>query len=335
MSKQILTLAVLILASHAGASTLFEDDTVLEVSLIGPLSSLIHKKESRAEMPFVLRVSNVEHSIKLRVRGNSRIKLCNFPPLRIRFSADDTAESVFSGQDKLKLVTHCRLRDSNETNALEEYAAYRIFNLISDVGYKVRLLHITYTDTDGHTEDNSFDRYGFLIESASELADRVGGQAAHVAGVTLSSLDEHQAATVFIFQYLISNSDWSLVTAIGDDTCCHNGDLFDIGSYRYYVPYDFDLSGLVNTRYAKKSPLLRKANVRRRRYGGHCISAEALRGALVAIKARRIDILDVIRQLPGLSQKDIEETVAYLDKFFVRASDEDELLQLFEDRCVS
>ena len=38
MSKKILTLAVLILASHAGASTLFEDDVVLEVSLIGPLS---------------------------------------------------------------------------------------------------------------------------------------------------------------------------------------------------------------------------------------------------------------------------------------------------------
>ena len=335
MSKKILTLAALILASHAGASTLFEDDTVLEVNLVGPLSSLVDKKERRAEMPFILRVNNVEHSIKLRVRGNSRIKLCNFPPLRIRFAADDTAESVFAGQDKLKLVTHCRLRDSNQTNTLEEYAAYRIFNLISDVCYEVRLLHITYTDTDGHTEDNSFDRYGFLIESASELADRVGGQAAHVAGVTLGSLDEHQAATVFIFQYLISNTDWSLVTAIGDDTCCHNGDLFDIGSNRYYVPYDFDLSGLVNTRYAKNSPLLRKANVRRRRYGGFCISAAALRGALVAIKARRIDILDVIRQLPGLSQNDIETAVMYLDKFFVRANDEDKLLQLFEDRCIS
>lgn len=335
MSKKILTLALLVFASHASASTLFEDDAVLEANLIGPLSSLIDKKERRVEMPFILRVNEVEHSIKLRVRGKSRIRLCNFPPLRIRFSADDTAESVFAGQDKLKLVTHCRLRDSNQTNTLEEYAAYRIFNLISDVGYKVRLLHITYTDTGGHTGDNSFDRYGFLIESESELADRVGGQPAHVAGVTLGSLDEHQAATVFIFQYLISNTDWSLVAAVGDDTCCHNGDLFDIGSFRYYVPYDFDLSGLVNTRYAKNSPLLRKANVRRRRYGGHCVSSEALRGALVAIKARRVDILDVIRQLPGLSQKDIEETVNYLDKFFVQANDEDKLLQLFEERCIS
>jgi hypothetical protein len=241
MSKKILILTVLIPASHAGASTLFEDDTVLEVSLVGPLGSLIRKKESCAEIPFILRVDNVEHSIKLRVRGNSRIKVCNFPPLRLRFSADDTAESVFAGQDKLKLVTHCRLRDSNQTNTLEEYAAYRIFNLISDVGYKVRLLHITYTDTDGHTEDNSFDRYGFLIESESELADRVGGQPAHVDGVTLASLDKRQAAIV----------------------------------------------------------------------------------------------LGVIRQVPGLSQKGIEETVEYLDKFFVQANDEDKLLQSFEDRCIS
>lgn len=335
MTGRLLILAFLVFTSKTSASTLFDDDTVLEVGLVGPLSSLVDKKERRVEMPFILRVNNVEHSIRLRVRGNSRIKLCSFPPLRIRISADDTGESVFAGQNKLKLVTHCRLRDSNQTNTLEEYAAYRIFNLISGVGYKVRLLHITYTDTDGRSGDNSYDRYGFLIESASELEDRVGGQAVHVAGVTLGSLDKHQAATVFIFQYLIANSDWSLVTAVGEDTCCHNGDLFDIGSFRYYVPYDFDLSGLVNTRYARNNPLLRQAKVRQRRYRGHCISADALRGALVAIKARRVDILGVIRQLPGLSQKDIEGTVEYLDKFFVRAEDEHKLLQMFEDRCVS
>jgi hypothetical protein len=335
VTSNLLILAVLVFTFQTRASTLFEDDTVLEVNLVGPLSSLVDKKERRAEMPFILRANDVEHSIKLRVRGNSRIKLCNFPPLRIRFSADDTAESVFASQNKLKLVTHCRLRDSNQTNTLEEYAAYRIFNLVSDVGYKVRLLHITYTDTDEHSRDNSFERYGFLIESESELADRVGGQPAHVDGVTLASLDKRQAATVFIFQYLIANTDWSLAAGPGKDTCCHNGDLVDIGSYRYYVPYDFDLSGLVNTRYARKSPLLRSAKVRQRRYGGHCISAEALRGALVAINARRVDILGVIRQVPGLFQKDIEETVEYLDKFFVQAEDDDKLLQTFEDRCIS
>ncbi len=332
MTSNLLILALLVFTTKTSASALFEDDTVLEVNLVGPL---VDKKERRAEMPFILRVNDVDHSIKLRVRGNSRIKLCNFPPLRIRFSSDDTGESIFASQDKLKLVTHCRLRDSNQTNTLEEYAAYRIFNLISDVGYKVRLLHITYTDTDGHGEDNSFERYGFLIESESELADRVGGQPAHVDGVTLASLDKHQAAIVFIFQYLIANTDWSLAAGPGKDTCCHNGDLVDIGSFRYYVPYDFDLSGLVNTRYARKSPLLRSAKVRQRQYGGHCISTEVLKDSLAAIKVRRVDILDVIRQLPGLSQKEIEETVAFLDKFFVKANDEGKLLKLFAARCVS
>ncbi len=335
MSKSILALAALLLASHTSAETLFDDDTVLEAALTGPLSSLIKKREKREEMPFILRVSNVEHAIMLSARGNSRLKVCSFPPLRIRFSADDTAETLFTGQEKLKLVTHCRMHDSNQTDVLEEYAAYRILNLISDVSYKVRLLHITYTDTDRHGEDNSFDRYGFVIESASELANRTGGQPAHVAGVTLSSLDEHQAATVFIFQYLIANADWSLVSAEGDDTCCHNGDLFDIGSSRYYVPYDFDLSGLVNARYAKKNPLLRNTKVRQRRYGGYCISTEVLKDALAAIKVRRADILGVIHELPGLSGKDVEETVEYLDKFFVRADDEGKLLQMFEDRCIS
>lgn len=244
--------------------------------------------------------------------------MCHFPPLRLNFAVGDTAQSIFEDQDKLKLVTHCREGDSAQLDALQEYAAYRIFNLISDVSYKVRLLHITYTDTDGRLKENTFNRYGFLIESASALANRVGGKPAHVTGVSLSSLDSQQAATVYIFQYLIGNTDWSLVTADGDDACCHNGDLFHIGSVAYLVPYDFDLSGLVNARYAQPDPSLRISRVTQRRYRGYCVSSDSLKDALTAIKARRVDILDVIRQLPGVSRKEIEATAKYLDQFFVR-----------------
>jgi hypothetical protein len=198
----------------------------------------------------------------------------------------------------------------------------------------VRLLHITYTDTDGRLKEDTFERYGFLIESASALADRVGGQPVHVTGVTLSSLDSQQAATVFVYQYLIGNTDWSLVTADEDDTCCHNGDLFDIGSGRYYVPYDFDLSGLVNARYARPNPSLRISNVRKRLYRGYCISTDSVEKALSAIKAQKVDILGLIRQLPGLSQKDIDGTMKYVEQFFARTDDVDKTVQSFDRACL-
>lgn len=331
---KLITFVLLVHVSHASASSLFEDNTVLEVNLTGPISSLFDDVNSNKQLPFVLRTNDLEHTIKVRVRGKSRRRVCTFPPLRLNFKVNDTAQSIMEGQDKLKLVTHCRENKSAESDILQEYAAYRIFNLVSDVGYRVRLLRITYTDTDGGFKESVFDRYGFLIESESELGDRVGGQPAHVTGVSLRSLDSKQAATVFVFQYLIGNTDWSLVTADDDDTCCHNGDLFDIGSVRYYVPYDFDLAGLVNARYARPDPSLRISRVTQRLYRGYCISTDALKDALSTIKARRVDILDVIRQLPGLSLKEIVATIIYLEQFFVRADDENKIVQSFERRCL-
>ena len=327
-------MVILAVVSPASASSLFEDDAVLEVNLSGPLSSLFEEKDARRELPFLLRANDIEHSIMVRIRGKSRRRVCSFPPLRFNFAAGDTAQSIFKGQDKIKFVTQCRGQGSAQSDVLQEYAAYRIFSLISEFSYKVRLLHITYTDTEGRPEENTFDHYGFLIESSSELADRVGGQLAHETGVSLRSLDSKQAANVFIFQYLIGNTDWSLVTADEDDSCCHNGDLFDIGSARYYVPYDFDRSGLVNARYARPDPSLRISRVTQRLYRGFCISTDALRDALSAIKARRADILGVISQLPVLSQKDIKATTKYLERFFVQANDEDKIVHLFERKCL-
>ena len=333
--SKLLIMVLLTAVSHANASSLFEDDTVLEVSLSGPLSSLLEDMDDRRELPFLLRVNDVEHSINVRVRGKSRKRVCSFPPLRLNFVAGETTQSIFfEGQDKLKLVSHCQENDAAQVNTLQEYAAYRIFNLMSDVSYKIRLLRIAYTDTDGRLNQNSFDRYGFVIESASGLADRVGGQPVHVAGVSLESLDIQQVATVYIFEYLIGNTDWSLVTADEDETCCHNGDLFDIGPNRYYVPYDFDLSGLVNARYARPDPSLRISRVTKRLYRGFCLPTDALKDALSVITAQRIDILDVIRQLPGLSEKEVEATTKYLDQFFDRAKNVDKIVQSFERQCL-
>ncbi len=325
---------MLTLACQAGASPLFEGSEVLAIDLSGPIDTLIETKAKRDELVFSLRVDDVEHPIKVRVRGNSRLRVCDFPPLRLNFSKEHSDLTVFAGQDKLKLVTHCKDDAAADANLLEEYAAYKIFNLITDVGYRVRLVKVTYHDTDEHSKEKTFVRSGFLIESASELAARVGGDIVDVAGISLGSLNTQQAAAVFVFQYLIGNTDWSLVAAETEQTCCHNGDLFDIGSDRYYVPYDFDLSGLVNASYARPDPALRISRVTKRLYRGYCISTDAVENALKDITARRASILDVIHQLPGLPQKEVDAKTRYLEQFFARASNEQKTVRLFERKCL-
>ena len=234
--RNLLPFALLSVAAHVGASPLFDDNAVIDVELTGPIESLIRKKDDRTEQLFVLKASGVEQHVQVRVRGKSRLRICKFPPLRLNFSDSDTEQTVFAGQDKIKLVTHCRSNDASQVDALQEYATYRIFNIISDISYRVRLLHITYRDTDERRKDEVLERYGFLLESDHELAARVGGHPVNVTGISLRSLDEDHAAAVYIFQYLIGNTDWSFVMADGDDVCCHNGDILDIDSKRYYAP---------------------------------------------------------------------------------------------------
>ena len=333
-AQKLLALVLLALAYPVNASTLFEDDAVLAINLTGPFSTLIEAKESREELPFVLSADGVEHQIKLRVRGQSRLRVCDAPPLRLKFVKSSTKDTVFAGQHKLKLVTHCHDSDRAQTNILQEYSAYKMFSVISDVGYKVRLVSINYIDTEKRLKSDSIVRYGFLIESAPELADRIGGQRVKIPAVTLGSLDNQQAAEVFVFHYMIGNTDWSLVAAEGSEECCHNTHLFDIDSQRFIVPYDFDLSGLVNARYARPDPSLGTKRVTVRRYRGYCISPDALSDATSAIAERRDDILDVIRQVPGLVEKDIKTMDKYLNQFFDKANDVDKLVKSFERRCL-
>jgi len=318
----------------AEAAPLFDDDKVVDIELIGPVYSLIKPMEKREEMPFVLRANGAEHEVMVRLRGKSRLRVCKFPPLRLRFNTEDTDPGLFTGQDKLRLVTHCKNNDKGEINVLEEYAAYRIFALLSDYAYRVRLFRIRYTDTDQKLSEKAALRYGFAIEPMEQLAQRAGGEMLHVQSLSASRYNREQAALVFVFQYLIGNTDWSFVLAENDDACCHNGDLLEIDRSIYYIPYDFDLAGIVNANYAKPDPGLRMKNVRQRRYRGYCIDTESVRTALQYVKSQQASVLAVADDLPGLADAERKTMKDYLGQFFEKAENEEKLLQLYEKRCL-
>lgn len=128
--KKIFSLAFLWVAVQANASPLFDDNAVIDVELTGPIGSLTKNKDDRTEQLFVLKANGVEQDVQVRVRGKSRLRLCKFPPLRFNFSESDTEQTVFAGhvfagQDKIKLVTHCRSNDAAQVDALQETAVYR------------------------------------------------------------------------------------------------------------------------------------------------------------------------------------------------------------------
>ena len=166
--QHLLVFCTLATAFPLYAGPLFENLEPLQIEMTGPLTSLIKKKEKREEWPFRIRVNGKSQAVNIRARGKSRLRLCKFPPLRLNFKDTDTSGTVFEGEEKLKLVTHCRKGDRFSKNVLKEYVAYRIFNLLSDNSFRVRLVHITYIDSDRNIDKNKTDNYGFLIEPVDQ-----------------------------------------------------------------------------------------------------------------------------------------------------------------------
>ncbi len=329
-----MALVLLAWATDLRASPLFEDHAVLDVTLRGPLGSVFADTEDRAERDFVIQFNGDERQVKVRVRGNSRVRVCEFPPLRLNFRQADVVQTVFDGQDKLKLVTHCRNQDRAEQDLLEEYAAYRVLNVLTDTSFRVRLLRMSYVDTDGKLKEKGAHRFAFVLETVEQLAARMGAQPVTMEGVPKRRHDLEQAALVYVYQYLIANTDWGLVKADYDEGCCHNIELFELDGIVVFVPYDLDLSGLVNARYAFPDRTLRIKKVTQRLYRGLCTDRSILEAALDEVIAREPQITAVVRDTPGLTGDNREKATRFVGRFFEKAADREKLLDEFERRCV-
>lgn len=334
-SKLLLTWVLLTAAPHLHASALFEDDAPLEIGLSGPVDILVSGKEERIELPFTLQIDDREIELLVRSRGKSRMRVCDFPPLRLNFEKAETAGTPFEGQGKLKLVVNCHKGERADLDVLEEYAAYRIFALLSDVSYRVRLVKLTFKDTDDQPPQGFRQSYGFLIEPLEQLAARVGGSVSAVPAVALKWMDAGQASLVYVFQYLVANTDWSFVAPDEEASCCHNIHMVDVNEKLFPVPYDFDLAGLVNASYAAPDASLHIKQVTRRVYRGFCTDEQVLREAVATVVSRQEEILDVIRSLPIDSDKARADRIKYLQKFFDEASDGNRLISKFEKSCLS
>ncbi len=318
-------------AAHA-TEPLFGNDSILELELRGPLAATARDTRRPTERPFEVGVGGEFWAVDVRARGKSRVEYCRFPPLRFDFDAETVTTGPFAGQNKLKLVTHCGNGPQSDDNLLEEYVAYRIFGALSPFSHRVRLLRLTYVDTDKPASEPLV-RHAFAIEPIDQVAARNSGDTAKVEHLVTSRIDRDQAALLFVFQYLIANVDWSLVKNSDDDECCHNVHVITKSEQDFLVPFDFDLSGLVNPRYARRAPNLPKRSVRERAYGGYCLGGLQLDGAVAAVVAQREEIMAIIEGLPWADAEAETERRAFVEAFFDEA-DATALAARFEAECV-
>lgn len=317
-------LASPILASPALAQTpLFAEDSEIAFTIDAPMSRLAHAApRSTDPYPAVLTWDGVQYPIELSARGFTRRTggYCGFPPLRLNFDGPTLAGTQFEGQNKLKLVTQCNSSSPFAMLPVLEYAAYRLYNVITPLSYRVRAARVTYRDN--ARSDSPRTQFNFLIEDLDDTAARNHLVALEVgpAEVEATQLDPQAAANVAMFHFMIGNLDWDMVRGPQGEDCCHNGKLIAASSETRAgiipVPYDFDQSGWVNAPYALPPESLRVANVRVRYYRGYCRYNEQARVAAELYRARRAELYAVIDGETRLPERRREGAHNYLDGFF-------------------
>ena len=324
------------------AAPLFEDDPAIRVTIAAPLTTLVRKRPDDEELPGTFSYtaddgSAVVLDVKLRTRGNYRRqrRTCPFPPVRINFRKSQVKNTTFAGQDKLKLVTHCRNNNASYHRATHrEYLAYRILNTLTDASFRVRLLEIDWVDTD--KDGRSMTEFGFLVEDVDDLADRLGREALQVPETTVSELDPVYTNLTSIFQLLIANTDFSPIAAAPGENCCHNGKLIGKeGELIYAVPYDFDISGFVDAPYATPNPRFGLRSVRQRLYRGRCVNNELVPATLALFRTHREDITALIREYRHLENNYKDELIRFVDRFYDLINDPGDVDRRIIGACLS
>ena len=313
---------------------LFRSREPLDLTLLAPLKTLFKNRDTLNKKPaegiLVVQEGAQADSIpvKLETRGHYRLKssTCRFAPLKVYFDKDAAKSTPFRGQGSLKLGTHCNDNERYEQNVLVEEAIYRVYNLLTPLSHRTRLVHIRYVITDDENKDLT--RYGFFLEDDDAMGKRVGGKENMVPSLALSDMDGEQIDLMSVFEYMIGNTDWSVYAL-------HNIRIVQFEGLNLFYPvaYDFDFSGLVNAPYAVPDYRLPIKNVRQRLYRGPCRKLDELTPMLQRFVAKKDSIEGIFRAQPGIDPKRVEDVVEYLDDFFKEAASAKDFERVLDYAC--
>lgn len=322
---------------------LFADDQPIRVILRGPFTAIVRTPQNaRTPRPATLELvapMAEKHSILLSPRGFARRNkdACKFPPLRVEFTAKPPKTSYFEGQHRLKLTTFCRMQASHQNTVLMEYAAYRLFNVISPLSLRARVGSFDYVEQTGRPYAS---RLGFFVEDSDDTAARNRLKEVRLTTRILpSQLDPAAAARAAVFEYMIGNLDWSMRAAHAGDVCCHNFKLLGSAAIAQTglipVPYDFDYSGFVNAPYAQPPEGIPVSSVRERRYRGYCIHNAAALAAAAEFRSKRAELLGILATIPQLDEGRRKNGVAYLEAFFRDIATDEDVSKRLLKTCIS
>ncbi|MCZ6501575.1 MAG: hypothetical protein O6945_03565 [Gammaproteobacteria bacterium] len=273
--------------------------------------------------------------VQLQVRGNSRLakETCRYAPLRIHFDKTSIKDTLFDKQKKLKLVILCKKNSTYQDYLMQEYLIYRMFNILTDSSFKVKIAEVTFLETGGSKKPMT--SYAFFIEDKKRLGKRLGLDTIRGNRISYTALDPAPLSLVTLFQYMVGNTDYSVLKGEAEEDCCHNAKMLGIeGRGHTPVPYDFDFSGIIGASYAVPPEGVGIQNVRTRLYRGFCkpdmVSLDSSRAIIQSHKEALYALLEAD---PLLSNRARKKSLKYLDSYYKISEDDKKFEKSVVKKC--
>lgn len=314
--------------------SIFDDDTPLKITLKYDISAFIKNKKKGEYIDAELTVyynetNSVTKDIRLKARGNFRRGHCFFPPIHLNFKTDKIVNEELKGTKKIKLVTHCSNAKSSEINIEKEFLVYKIYNVLSDKSFRVRLLDISYIDT-GKKQKN-YRNTGFLIEPVDLVAKRQNAVLIEPEVVRGEDVVEDDADRVALFQYMIANTDWRIK---GGHNNKYIKDMAVVSDKVIPIPYDFDFSGFVGTSYSHPQSWTSIKSVKEREYLGYCRNDDAQYLKTIELFLEKKDeILTVISTFEYLGEKEKKSLTGFIEGFYNELNKPERFVSILKNQC--
>ena len=314
-------------AQKVNRKTFFTEDKPLELRISTDLKNLLAKREQKLLQPATVTMrfpdsTSITESINLQSRGIYRLANCFMPAMMLHFKSQ--ASPRLGSLKKLKLVCGCGATANDEQLIIKEYLAYKIYNLLTPMSFRVRLVNISYDDS--RDKIKKYTQYGFFIEDVDQMAAR--NKSKEVEGIKFNteSTDREQMTMVALYQYMIGNTDWSV-------PAYHNIKLLryttDSVSFPFVVPYDFDYAGIVDAPYAVPDEGLGTENVKQRVYRGYPRTPEELEKAFAIFRREKNNIWNLVNNCAWLTARMKKETIRYLEEFYDIISSKSQVRSIF------
>ena len=273
------------------------------------LEDLLNNRKKTDYIPAQLSTeSGITFPLEVRTRGKFRRTRCEIPPVKLKFSKDSLQADQMNKMNEIKLVLPCLDRSDSEELIVREYIAYRMYETLSpNCCVKARLIQLQLKDNKKRRPKKMF---AMLVEHEEEVSKRMNCAVVQDWGIKPEQLQADQAALMALFQFMIGNTDWEIIS-------CRNIMLLQASdsSKVMPVPYDFDFSGLVSAPYASPSSESGLKTVRDR-----FLMAKGMDE--VALKRARQKIVDAKQELyqwcenQFLSKNAARDINLFLDTFF-------------------